>query len=227
MVITTKYKKVTHIKNVVFQNISATEYEDMLKCGKAVVKSFDKGSTIFAVGEKTQAFGIVLSGIVYIENVDLWGNRFIIHELKEADIFAETYAFCDERIQVDVKAAESAQILFLNVKELLSNNNYHKSWYNKFLLNFLQLAVHKNLVWSRKMFCISPKGLRARIMNYLSGEVTKQGSCEIVIPFDRQAMADYLHVERSALSKELGKMRKEGLLDFYKNQFSLKQLKNK
>ena len=109
----------------------------------------------------------------------------------------------------------------MNVKRLLHEGSSRKTWYPKILYNLLQLSAEKNLAWSDRMLCISSRNLREKIMTYLSAEAVKYGRREFAIPFDRQQMADYLNADRSALSKELGRMKKEGILTFRKNRFRL------
>lgn len=210
-----------HHKNPIFRGISPEEYEEMLSYQCTAVAEYEKGSVIFQRGTNTSRFGILLSGKIYIETMDLWGNRMILHNLSPGHSFAETYAFCRVPMMVDVTAVEHCQVLFIDLDRLLADTNREKSWYTKILYNLLLLSSQKNLAWSQRVFCISSKGIRSRVMNYLSSEALQQGTTRITIPFNRQQMADYLNVERSALSKELGRMQKEGILTFSKNTFCL------
>lgn len=203
-----------------FHGIQPEEYQELLSCGCIRVSEYPKGSILFHTGDRTEEFGILLSGEVYIENIDLWGNRMILHHIAPGQSFAETYAFCKVPMMVDVTAVQDCKVLFVNLG-VLTQGNEGKSWYPKLLYNLLLLSTQKNLAWSNRMFCISSKSIRTRVMTYLSAEAVKQGSMDITIPFDRQQMADYLNVERSALSKELGRMQKEGILSFRKGQFHL------
>ena len=169
-------------------------------------------------------FGIITSGSINIENIDLWGNRNILNHIPQGQVFAETYAICKMPMMVDAVAGEDCSVLFLNMDKLLDWSNLDKSWYPKFLHNMLLMSTNKNLGLSNRIFCTSSKNIRSRVMTYLSSEAVKSGSMDIVIPFNRQQMADYLNLERSALSKELGKMRDEGILEFRKNRFRLFRL---
>ena len=124
-------------------------------------------------------------------------------------------------MMVDVLAVEQSQVLWVRLTALLSPQNEREGWYHKLLRNVLILSTQKNLAWSSRVFCISAKTIRGRVMTYLSSEALRTGKRQFTIPFDRQQMADYLNVERSALSKELGKMQREGILTFRKNTFCL------
>lgn len=212
------------VQNQFFSGITQEEYNEMLSCGCIHITEYKKGSVIFHTGDQTEEFGILLSGEIHIENIDLWGNRIILHNISEGQSFAETYAFCNVPIMVDVIAVRDSKVLFVHIGVLHSSANRSKSWYNKLLYNLLVLSTGKNLAWSSRVFCITSKSIRTRVMNYLSSEAIKRGTMEFDIPFDRQQMADYLNVERSALSKELGRMQKKGILTFHKNHFHLHQV---
>lgn len=205
----------------IFAGLSENEYNDMLSVCCNRTAAFKKGEIIFHAGNVTREFGIVKQGSVNIERTDLWGNRMILHNISENQIFAETYAFCASPMMADVTAAADCKIMFLNVDMLFKSSFSEKSWYPKAVYNFMVISSNKNLQWSERMLCITSKSIRGRVMNYLSAQAVKTGSKNITVPFDRQQMADYLNVERSALSKELGKMRREGLIDFSKNNFRL------
>lgn len=208
-------------KNPVFRGIDTGEYQDMLSCQCTSPAEYEKGCAILRRGSVPRQFGVLLSGKAYIESTDFWGNRMILHHLSQGHSFAETYAFCKVPMMVDVTAVSHCQVLLIDLSRLLSDDNRAKSWYTKLLYNLLVLSSRKNLAWSQRVLCISSKSIRSRVMNYLSSEAIQQGGASFTIPFNRQQMADYLHVERSALSKELGKMQREGILSFSKNTFQL------
>lgn len=205
----------------IFQDITSEEYRDLVDCGCFRFAEATKGTVIFRAGDRTSEFGVLLQGEVHIESLDVWGNRVILHSVTAGQSFAETYAFCQVPLMVDVTAMQDSRVLLVHLGVLHSPASREKSWYAKLLHSLLVLSTGKNLAWSTRMFCISSKHIRTRVMTYLSGEARKHGSLEFTIPFDRQQMADYLNVERSALSKELGRMRREGILDFRKSRFRL------
>ena len=209
------------IQTPLFQNIIDLEFESMQQLPCMRTSFFQKNETIFHAGDLIHEIGILESGSVNIENIDLWGNKSILSNVGPGEIFAETYAICHEPLMVDAVAVEDSQILFLNLPLLISNENADKSWYPKLLTNILMLSVQKNLILSNRIFCTSAKTIRSRLLTYLSMVSFKAGSTTFQIPFDRQQLADYLNVDRSALSKELGKMRDEGILEFHKNKFTL------
>ena len=192
-------------KTVLFKGCTDEEIKHMLICLKNKIKKFDKDEYIYNVGEIVTDVCLILSGSVQIENVDVVGNKSILGVVRQGDIFAESYACIpNQPILVDVKTCEATEILFINVPALFveSNSCGHGA---KLIQNLLRVSASKTI--------------RGRLISYFSEQVSVQGTNNIKIPLDRQQLADYLGVERTALSKELGKMRDDGLLTFHKNEF--------
>lgn len=209
------------LQSPLLRNIGEDEFEDMRKFHHTRECIYQKGSIVFNSGDAIHEIGIIIKGSVNIENLDLWGNKSILSNIPEGGIFAEVYALCNEPMMVDVIAAEESHILFLNVNTLRDSKNVDNSWHSKILANLLDISMHKNLALTERIFCTAPKTIRGRLLIYLSAQAGKAGSTVFQIPFSRQQLADYLNLDRSALSKELGKMRDEGLLEFYKNTFKI------
>lgn len=193
----------------------------MMKCLKHTVRTYAKGRCIYHTGQIVNDVCVVLSGSVQIENIDVLGNKSILGIAEAGDIFAESYACIpDQPMLVDVLAREDTEVLFINVPALFSES--HSCGHGaKLIQNLLRISSRKNLNLSMRIFHSAPKTIRARLYSYFSEQISLQGSHEIRIPFDRQQLADYLGVERTALSKELGKMKAEGLIEFYKNEFCI------
>ena len=206
----------------IFQNLTKEEIQDMNTLHFLRTASYEKNTLIFQTGDIVHEIGMVLSGSVNIESIDLWGNKSILSHVPEGHAFAETYALCHEPMMVDAITSEDSEIAFVNTDILLSEQHLGKIWYSKIMNNLLLIFAQKNLVLSNRIFCTSAKTIRERLFTYFSNLSVKNGSKTFQVPFDRQQMADYLNLDRSALSKELGKMRKEGLIDFHKNTFTLK-----
>lgn len=208
--------------STLFEGASEREIRDMLSCLGAYTGTYQKEELIYYAGRSVTDLGLVLSGGIYIENNDIWGNRNILEHIGPGQIFAETYACTGwEPLMVDVAAAEDSEILFLNAGKLLKTCPSACAHHSRLIRNLLAAMAQKNLNLSRHIFHTSAKSIRGRLLSYLSYEAVRQGSCEITIPFNRQQLADYLGVDRSALSTELGKMKKEGLLTFSKNMFRM------
>ena len=205
----------------VFKGITQEEFEEMKRCACLREKSYRKNERVFRPGDSTTELGIVLSGSVIVENTDVWGNTGVLTKVEPGGVFAETYALCRTPMMVDVVVHTDSRILFVNLSALQPDAVARTGWQQKLLTNLLDIAVRKNLTLTERMSCISAKTVRARVLTFLSAQSLAAGSETFLIPFDRQQMADYLNVDRTALSKELGRMKADGLIDFRKNHFSI------
>ena len=205
----------------IFQGLTDDELAQIQGSTSMRRKSYKKGTTIFHMGDVIRELGIVVSGSAIIESIDLWGNKSILSFIGEGEVFAETYAICHAPLMVDVVTSEKSEILFLNTDVLMSSKSTEKIWHEKILQNMLNISMRKNLALSSRIFCTSSKSIRGRLLTYFTNMSVKEGATTFQIPFDRQQLADYLNVDRSALSKELGHMRDEGMIEFYKNTFRI------
>lgn len=196
----------------------------MEACGCLRAARCAKGAVIFRTGETTRQLGIVRAGRVSIEHIDLWGGRHILSKLGPGHVFGEVYAITGAQLMVDAVASEDCSLLLLDVRTVLHDPvQQETSWAKTIARRLLQISAGKNLLLSARMFQTSFKKARPRIEAYLTSVARATGRTEFDIPFDRQELADYLNLDRSALSKELGRMREEGLLAFRKNHFQLLQ----
>lgn len=205
-----------------FRAMSQEEIGHALTMLKQEELDFSKGEIILRAGETTERMGLVLQGSVTVESNDLWGNRTILSHVGEGEFFAETYALLPGEVMlVDAVANEDCRILFLRVGGLLDLPHTANGWLPKLVVNLLTISTHKNLTLSGRSFHTSPKSARGRIMAYLNTVSLQKRSKEFDIPFDRQQLADYLNLDRSAMSKELGRMRDDGLIQSRKGHFVL------
>lgn len=208
-------------ENPLFSGIAPHETASMLDCLGAVQHTYDRYAHILSTGDTTAALGLVISGSALIQSDDLWGNTTVFDRVRPGQIFAETYACTGEPLLVDVVAAEPCTVLFLEVGRALRICPNTCAHHERLIRNLLSLSAQKNLNLSRKIFHTAAKSIRGRLLSYLSYQARRCGSCTFTIPFDRQQLADYLNVDRSALSAELSKMQKEGLLQTRRSHFTL------
>lgn len=210
------------IQTMLFQGITDEQWTQLEQTSGIRTAHYTKGERIFHIGDPIHEIGILVSGCIHIENHDLWGNKSILSQIDPGEIFAETYAMCQEPLMVDVTAIEACEVLFLDVRLLCSPDYQTASWHAPLLSNLLQVSMRKNLLLSNRIFCTSPKTIRGRLFTYFSRLSVKSGSSTIELPFNRQQLADYLNLDRSALSKELSKMQQDGLIEYHKNTVRLK-----
>ena len=206
-----------------FSGISGEELAAMLSCLQAETKEFPKDAFVLRAGDTAESIGLVLSGSVLVLQEDVWGNRNILSKAGPGQTFAAAFACSPSaRLNASVLAETPVTAMFLNVKRLLNVCPSACVHHSRILRNLLGELAEKNLRFSEKLAHMGQRTTRSKLMSYLSAEAQRLGRTEFDIPFSRQQLADYLGVERSGLSLELGKMRDEGLLDFHKSHFVLK-----
>lgn len=208
--------------SVLFKEMNDHEYAQCQKTLKSAEKKYKKDALILSAGDTTTKFGLVLDGSVTVESNDIWGNRTILSHVGKGQFFAETYALLeDEVLLVDVRANENCRVRFFTIGSLKNLRQINEPWAIKFICNMLEISARKNLTLSGRSFHISPRTIRERLLSYLNTISLQKHSTEFDIPFDRQQLADYLNVDRSALSNELSKLQNNGVITFRKNHFIL------
>ena len=208
-------------KYMIFKGMTDTEIQAALSGLRAYEKRYKKGSIFLHAGDTTKKMGLVLEGSVTVESNDMWGNRTILSHVGEGQYFAETYALLSDTVMlVDVRANENSLILFIFIGDLFENFST-ALWKEKLLQNLLLISSHKNLALSGRSFHTSSKSCRGILLTYLNSVSQQKHSLEFDIPFDRQQLADYLNLERTNMSKELGRMKDEGIIEYRKNHFRL------
>lgn len=210
-------------KTELFRGSSCEEIKGMLDCLHARRASFKKGEYIYRAGESVRSLGLVLSGSVNIESDDPWGNTSLLGHIAPGEIFAEAYACVpEEPLMVNVLADAPCEILFIESSQLSRPCSKACSHHAALIKNLLCVTAKKNLSLSRRILQNSAKSIRGRVAAYLAFEAARTGSGSVTVPFNRQQLADYLNVDRSALSAELGRMKADGLISFERNHFELK-----
>lgn len=203
----------------IFTGLTDDEYASALKVIHAGEYTYTRNTLILQAGDVTHSTGLVLDGSVSIESADMWGNTALLGIMGTGELFAVSYALLGEAILVDVRANEDCRVVFLNVGRI----GGAESWARKITQNIMNITARKNLYLSERSFINANRTIRRKVMSYLNSISLKTHSREITIPFDRQQMADYLNVDRSALSKELCAMRDENIIEFHRNKFLLKK----
>ena len=205
-----------------FHGMDEAELAAALSALSAKEKTYEKDETILYAGNVSEHMGLVLEGSVTIESNDVWGNRTILSHIEKGGTFAETYALLeDEPMLVDVIANEKSNILFLRIGSLNLLQQDISPWRVKLIGNLLRISSQKNLHLSGRSFHTAPKSIRGRVMAYLNSVSLQKNKIDFDIPFDRQQLADYLNVERSALSRELSNMQQDGLIIVRRNHFEI------
>ncbi|CDZ75645.1 hypothetical protein ING2D1G_1508 [Peptoniphilus sp. ING2-D1G] len=212
-------------KTELFLGITEDEIKAMLICLKADEKSYKNKEVIYRVGDYVKKIGLVEEGSVNIIDYDYWGNKSIIGHTKKGDIFALSYATIPgKQLHSDVVANENCTILFLNIENLLTVCSENCPYHTKVIHNLFKLSANKLLSVHQRMKHISAKTIRHKLISYLSEQSRLHCSSHFTITFNRQQLSEYLGVDRSALSNELSKMQRDGIIKYEKNEFILKNI---
>ena len=205
-----------------FRGVEEQELPGLLGCLGAVAQSYGRGQAVLLEGDPADRLGIVLRGSLQVVREDYYGSRSLLAVVHPGELFAEAFACAGaEHIPVSVIAAEESRVLLIDRRRVLTPCANACSFHSRLIGNLLEVVARKNLLLNGKIECMSPKTTREKLMTFLLRQAKQHNSSSFAIPFDRQQLADYLGVERSAMSAELGRMRRDGLLEFRKNQFRL------
>ena len=204
-----------------FAGVGDSEIESMLSCLGARLKTYKKGAYVFRQGEHITDITVLAEGRLHIQKDDYWGNRSILGEISAGEMFGEAYAYDSGAMLNDVVAVEDSAVICLDVKRVLTTCSNACRFHAIVVQNLFFAISEKNRKLVQKLSHMSKRTTREKLISYLSEQAKKQNSATFTIPFNRQQLADFLSVDRSAMSGELCKMRDEGLLEFEKNQFVL------
>lgn len=205
-----------------FSDIDIQDIEILLNCLNIKKRRIKKDELIFTSGDKLEYIGVVLSGNVYIVQEDYWGNRTIIASISQCGIFGESFSCSQiQSIPVSIIANTDGSILLIDCTKILTLCPSSCSFHSLLISNLMKVLANKNIALTSKMKHITKKTTREKVLSYLSECAVSFGKNYFEIPFNRQELADYLSVERSALSNTLCKMRDEGIIEFHKNKFHI------
>lgn len=208
---------------LLFRGLQEQEITSLLSCLNASKHSYRKGETILSEGSVTENIGVVLSGMAMISCNDIWGNNSIFGNVVPGSVFAEVYACIPgQPMLVTVSAVEDTSVLFMNVGRILNTCTNACPFHAKLSRNLLSVCAYKSLQLSQRIQHTSSKSIRGRLMSYFSECAKRSGSNSFLIPYNRQQLADYLNVDRSAMCNELSKMQKDDMIKYEKNRILLK-----
>lgn len=205
-----------------FAGIRAEDISAMLDCLGASMRSYEKGGMVFHSGMFLHSVALLAEGRLLIQKTDYWGNLNILAELRPGQMFGAAYTVPSSGALLnDVTAAENSVVLFFDIERVLSVCSATCPFHAQLIKNLFYAMSGKSRELVQKLDYLSKRSTRDKLLAYLSNEAQRQNSSVLTIPFNRQQLADFLSVDRSAMSSELGRMRDEGLLSFRKNTFIL------
>ncbi len=211
-------------KSPLFYGINEEEIQTLLKCTGAQRILFEKGEAIFRMGESLDQVMLLLEGRALVLHENFWGEREELMRLEEGETFGEAYA-CARRavLPVMVEAEGECEVLFLDYQRMITFCSLACGFHTRLIHNLLRLVSEKQVELSERLEHLSRRTTRDKLLSYLSKEAVSQGRRSFDIPLSRQELADYLGVDRSAMSSELGRLRDQGVLEFQKKHFTLKE----
>ncbi len=209
-------------KTQIFSGVGVDEIESLLSCLGARLYSYTRGEYPVRQGEHLNDIIVLVEGKLHIQTDDYWGNRSILGQIEVGEMFGEAYVAPESgAVLNDVVAVENSKAIFLDVKKILTTCSSACRFHSIVVHNLFFAISEKNRKLVRKLGHISKRSTREKLISYLSEEAKRQNSSDFTISFNRQQLADFLFVDRSAMSNELCRMRDEGLIKFNKNQFTL------
>lgn len=209
-------------KTKLFSGVSEKEITAMLSCLGARLCTYKKGEYVLRQGEYISEITVLVKGGLHIQKDDYWGNRSILGQIAIGEMFGEAYVAPESGALLnDVVAVEASAVIFFDVKRIITTCSSACVFHSLVVQNMFFAISEKNRKLVQKLGHMSKRTTREKLISYLSEESKRHNSSSFVIPFNRQQLADFLSVDRSAMSNELCKMRDEGLLEFQKNQFKL------
>ena len=205
-----------------FLGICEEELLRMLHCLGAVVEKFEKKDTVFAEGTEARQIGVMLSGEAESVSYDYYGNRSIINQISESDLFAEAFACAESKsLPVSIEAVNRSEVMLINCSHILHTCSNNCSVHQQMIYNLMKDLAQKTILFHRRIEVTSKRSTKDKLLAYLEIVSKEKNSRSFDIPFDRQELADYLEVDRSGLSAEISKLRKEGVLKSNKKHFEL------
>lgn len=210
------------MRSSLFQGVAEHDLEAMLNCLTATERKYKKNDVILLAGAKVTSVGILMEGSAQITRDDAEGNRTILSELGRADLFAEAYvAAASDEIPITVIATSDCRIVWIPFGKIIGTCSVACDFHRTLVQNMMRVIAMKNILMNEKMRILSCKTTKEKLMTYLSDYSEHVGKDRFKIPFSRNELADFLSVDRSAMSRELSKLREEGYLNYHKNEFEL------
>ncbi len=205
-----------------FYKISRDEMESLLVCLGVSFRTYVRGQYLVSAGDPITAIGIVLSGSVDIIKEDVFGRRSIVAKVGPLDMFAEALVCAEIPVSpVSVRSVSDVRVCYIDYNKIISNCSSLCGFHSRLVQNMLHILANKTIIFNKKLDYLLLKGMRERLSAYLLDQSSILGSPVFSIPFNREELADFLAVDRSAMSRELGNMRRDGLIEFNKNKFTI------
>ena len=204
-----------------FRGLRRAQIREMLPCLSARQARFRRGQFLLRAGDRASSAGIILSGEAEVLQEDFWGNRNLLAAVGPGELFAEAFACAHAVSPVSVQCTTDGSVLYLNVRAVFSPCEKACAQHKTLSQNLIRVLAEKNMQLNEKAGFLSQRTTREKLLAYLSAQARRAGSASFRIPFDRQQLADYLCIDRAAMSSEISKLQKEGVIKTNRNHFEL------
>lgn len=208
-------------KASLFNNLNDEEIIAFLTCAKKRIKQYKKGEVIFLSGNITENIGIILSGTCHIIREDYWGNKTIFNDMKESDSIGEVFAIQKIPLENTVVAKTNVTVMFISIEKVLNPCQKSCSFHNEIIKNLIAILAKKTMIMNRKLEHLTKRSMKEKILSYLSSMSIMKKNKTFEIPYNRTELSEFLCVDRAALSKELSRLQKDGIITYKKNVFTL------
>ena len=213
---------ILQLNSPLFDGIKPSDMKPMLHCISYHVATYAKGEIIAFEGENLKHIGIVLSGSVDMVKEDLWGNKTMLIRTRQSELFGETFACGNDNLSVvTFVVSEDATVMFMPFSRVMHSCTMACEFHHRLLENMVKLIALKNRNLIQKIDVVSKRTIREKLLAYLSILAQQQNTRYVESPLGRVELAEYLCVDRSALTRELAKMKDDGLIDYDKNCFKI------
>jgi CRP-like cAMP-binding protein len=208
--------------NPLFKGIADNDIEVMLNCLSAANSIFEKGCFVVKACESITSIGILLSGKLAVLKDDVNGYRNIIAEITPGEMYGEAFACAGiEKSSVSVQASVDSEILLFNYRRIITTCSSACDFHSKLIENMLAILAEKILMLNQKMEFVSKRTTREKLLAFFEAQKRITNSNKFTISYNREQLADFLFLDRSSMSRELCKMRDDGLIKFDKNEFKI------
>ena len=210
------------VNSPLFDGVAPEDRKAMLGCIGYHIGTFRRGDVVAFEEENIRHIGIILKGCVDMVKEDLWGNKTMLVRMRRDELFGETFACGSDNLSVvTFLVSEDAEILFLPFDRVMHSCTMACVFHHRLIENMVHIIADKNRDLMRKVEVVSKRTIREKLLAYLSIQAQIQDSRYLQIPLGRVERAEYLCVDRSALTRELVKMKEDGLIDYDRNCFRL------
>lgn len=210
------------LSSPLFARIEEDALEEVLDCLEATHQHYAKGEVIFTAGECPRHICVILEGYVDTVQEDFWGNQVLLDRFGEGLVFFDSFVLAQaEALPFTAIAYRETAVLMIDYRHVLSLTDRTCVCHDRLIENLLSISARKNIFLLEKISHVTKRTTRGKLLSYLSWRARLAGSNRFAIPYNRQGLANYLAVDRSAMSAELSRMQREGILSYDKNIFEL------